>query len=154
MSPFPWGDVAIIAILVLLNGAFAMSELAIVSSRDPRLQAAEKRGSRGARLARQLASDPGRFLSTVQVGITLIGVLTGAYSGASLGGPVAERLQAWTGLDPENAENIGFALVIAVTTYFSLIVHPNASRSSWRCRCTGCRGSRRRSSGCSTTARR
>ncbi|KTE21019.1 DNA-binding protein [Sphingopyxis sp. H050] len=121
MSPFPWGDVAIIAILVLLNGAFAMSELAIVSSRDPRLQAAEKRGSRGARLARQLASDPGRFLSTVQVGITLIGVLTGAYSGASLGGPVAERLQAWTGLDPENAENIGFALVIAVTTYFSLI---------------------------------
>lgn len=121
MSPFPWGDVAIIAILVLLNGAFAMSELAIVSSRDPRLQAAEKRGSRGAKLARQLASDPGRFLSTVQVGITLIGVLTGAYSGASLGGPVAERLQAWTGLDPENAENIGFALVIAVTTYFSLI---------------------------------
>lgn len=121
MSPFPWGDVAIIAILVLLNGAFAMSELALVSSRDPRLQAAEKRGSRGAKIARQLASDPGRFLSTVQVGITLIGVLTGAYSGASLGGPVAERLQAWAGLDAENAENIGFAIVIAVTTYFSLI---------------------------------
>jgi len=121
MSPFPWGDVAIIAILVFLNGAFAMSELAIVSSRDPRLQAAEKRGSRGAKLARQLASDPGRFLSTVQVGITLIGVLTGAYSGASLGGPVAERLQAWVGLDAEHAENIGFAIVIAVTTYFSLI---------------------------------
>jgi len=121
MSPFPWADVAIIAILVFLNGAFAMSELAIVSSRDPRLQAAEKRGSRGAKIARQLASDPGRFLSTVQVGITLIGVLTGAYSGSSLGGPVAERLQAWFGLDARNAENFGFAIVIAVTTYFSLI---------------------------------
>ncbi len=99
MTPFPWSDVAIILILILLNGVFAMSELAIVSARDPRLQAAEKRGSSGARIARQLASDPGRFLSTVQVGITLIGVLTGAYSGASLGQPVAERLQAWAGLD-------------------------------------------------------
>lgn len=121
MSPFPWSDVAIIAILVLLNGVFAMSELAIVSSRDPRLQAAEKRGSRGAKIARQLASDPGRFLSTVQVGITLIGVLTGAYSGASLGQPVADRLAAWLSLDAETAEAAGFAAVIALTTYFSLI---------------------------------
>ena len=121
MTPFPWSDVAIIAVLVVLNGVFAMSELAIVSSRDPRLQAAEKRGSRGARIARQLASDPGRFLSTVQVGITLIGVLTGAYSGASLGQPVADRLAAWLGLDAENAQAAGFAAVIALTTYFSLI---------------------------------
>ncbi len=121
MTPFPWPDVAIIAVLVLLNGVFAMSELAIVSARGPRLQAAEKRGSRGAKIARQLASDPGRFLSTVQVGITLIGVLTGAYSGASLGQPVADRLAAWLGLDPESAEAAGFAAVIALTTYFSLI---------------------------------
>ena len=63
MTPFPWSDVAIILVLILLNGVFAMSELAIVSSRDPRLQAAEKRGSRGAKIARLLASDPGRFLS-------------------------------------------------------------------------------------------
>src|SRR3546814_2262976 len=117
MTPFPWSDVAIIAVLVLLNGVFAMSELAIVSARDPRLQAAEKRGSRGAKIARQLASDPGRFLSTVQVGITLIGVLTGAYSGASLGQPVADRLVAWLGLEAETAEAAGFATVIAVTTY-------------------------------------
>ena len=121
MTPFPWGDVAIIAVLILLNGAFALSELAIVSARGPRLQAAEKRGSRGAKIARQLAADPGRFLSTVQVGITLIGILAGAYSGSSLGGPVAERLQLWFGLDAEHAENFGFAIVIAVTTYFSLI---------------------------------
>ncbi len=121
MTPFPWSDVAIILVLILLNGVFAMSELAIVSSRDPRLQAAEKRGSRGAKIARQLASDPGRFLSTVQVGITLIGVLTGAYSGASLGQPVAERLQALFGLDAETALSIAFAVVIALTTYASLI---------------------------------
>ena len=121
MTPFPWSDVAIILVLILLNGVFAMSELAIVSSRDPRLQAAEKRGSRGAKIARQLASDPGRFLSTVQVGITLIGVLTGAYSGASLGQPVAERLQALFGLDAETALSIAFAIVIALTTYASLI---------------------------------
>ncbi|MGL3820294.1 hemolysin family protein [Sphingopyxis sp. R3-92] len=121
MTPFPWSDVAIIAVLILLNGIFAMSELALVSSRGPRLQAAEKRGSRGAAIARRLAADPGRFLSTVQVGITLIGILAGAYSGASLGGPVGERLQALLGLNDENALAAGFALVIAITTYFSLI---------------------------------
>ena len=121
MTPFPWSDVAIIAVLILLNGVFAMSELAIVSARAPRLQAAEKRGSRGAAVARQLTADPGRFLSTVQVGITLIGILAGAYSGASLGAPVGERLQALFGLDDETALTAGFAVVIAVTTYFSLI---------------------------------
>jgi putative hemolysin len=121
MTPFPWSDVAIIAILILLNGVFALSELAIVSARGPRLQAAEKRGSRGAKIARQLAADPGRFLSTVQVGITLIGILAGAYSGASLGQPVGDRLQIWFGLDNETARTAGFAVVIAITTYFSLI---------------------------------
>lgn len=121
MTPFPWSDVAIIAVLVLLNGVFAMSELAIVSARGPRLQAAEKRGSRGAAIARQLAADPGRFLSTVQVGITLIGILAGAYSGASLGQPVADRLAAWFGLDAGSAQAAGFAVVIGLTTYASLI---------------------------------
>ena len=121
MTPFPWSDVAIIAVLILLNGVFAMSELALVSSRDPRLQAAEKRGSRGAKVARQLAADPGRFHSTVQVGITLVGVLTGANSAACRGQPTADRLSAWLGLDAETAEAAGFATVIALTTYFSLI---------------------------------
>lgn len=121
MTPFPWSDVAIIAILVLLNGVFAMSELAIVSSRASRLQAAEKRGVRGAALARKLAANPGRFLSTVQVGITLIGILAGAYSGSSLGGPVGERLTHWFGLDPARANMAGFSVVIALTTYASLI---------------------------------
>lgn len=122
MTPFPWSDVAIIALLIVLNGIFALSELAIVSARGPRLLAAERRGRSGAAIARQLAANPGRFLSTVQVGITLIGILAGAFSGASLGGPVGERLQAWLDLDDATALSSGFALVIAVTTYFSLII--------------------------------
>lgn len=120
-TPFPWADLVIILALVALNGVFAMSELAIVSARKPRLQAMEKAGRRGARAALLLAADPGKFLSTVQIGITLIGIVAGAYSGASLGGPVGERLQI-LGLSPNTAENLGFALVIGLTTYASLIV--------------------------------
>jgi len=121
LDPFPWLDVAIILFLVVLNGAFAMSELAIVSSRRPRLRAMAKAGRKGAQTALELAADPGRFLSTVQIGITLIGILAGAYSGASLGGPVGLRLAA-LGLDPQTAQTAGFALVIVLTTYASLIV--------------------------------
>ncbi|EZP73356.1 DNA-binding protein [Sphingomonas paucimobilis] len=120
-TPFPWADLVIILALVALNGVFAMSELAIVSARRPRLQAMEKAGRRGARTALELGSDPGKFLSTVQIGITLIGIVAGAYSGASLGGPVGERLQG-LGLSPNMAENLGFALVIGLTTYASLII--------------------------------
>jgi putative hemolysin len=120
-TPFPWADLIIILVLVALNGVFAMSELAVVSARKPRLQAMEKAGRKGARSALALAADPGKFLSTVQIGITLIGIGTGAYSGASLGGPVGERL-AGLGLSSNVAENLGFALVIGLTTYASLIV--------------------------------
>ncbi len=121
MTPFPWMDVAIIVALIALNGVFAMSELAIVSSRRPRLEAMARKGRRGARTAIELHDDPGRFLSTVQIGITLIGILAGAYSGASLGGPVADRL-AFLGLEADTIQTLGFVLVIAVTTYLSLIV--------------------------------
>lgn len=122
ISPFPWLDVVLIVALVALNGLFAMSELAIVSSREARLKALAKAGSGGATCALKLASDPGRFLSTVQIGITLIGILAGAYSGASLGTPVAERLHHYFGLDRETAETAGFGLVIVFTTYISLVV--------------------------------
>lgn len=121
MTPFPWTDLLIIAGLILLNGVFAMSELAIVSARTARLRAAADKGSAGARTALELAADPGKFLSTVQIGITLIGIIAGAYSGASLGGPVGERLAA-LGLPAQYAAETGFALVIALTTYFSLVV--------------------------------
>ena len=121
LPPFPWIDVAIILALIVLNGVFAMAELAIVSSRKPRLEAMARAKKRGARTALALASDPGKFLSTTQIGITLIGILAGAYSGASLGGPVAARL-GFLGLSGDAAQTIGFGIVIAITTYASLVV--------------------------------
>jgi putative hemolysin len=120
-TPFPWLDVLIILFLVGLNGLFAMAELAIVSARRPRLKAMAKAKRTGAQTALDLGADPGRFLSTVQIGITLIGILAGAYSGASLGGPVGERL-ALLGAPAEWAGTLGFTLVIVLTTYASLVV--------------------------------
>ena len=121
LPAFPWFDVAIIFALIALNGLFAMSELAIVSARKARLEAMARTGRRGARAAIELAADPGKFLSTVQIGITLIATLAGAFSGASLGGPTAARLER-LGMAHETAESFGFALVIGVTTFVSLIV--------------------------------
>ena len=121
LTPYPWADVAIIVALIALNGVFAMSELAVVSSRKPRLEAMARKGAGGARVALDLAADPGKLLSTAQIGITLIGILAGAYSGASLGGPTGERLEQ-LGVSHETAADLGFGLVIMVTTFVSLIV--------------------------------
>jgi putative hemolysin len=121
MSPFPWFDLAILVALILLNGVFAMSELAIVSARAAQLRMAADRGSKGAKKALELATEPGKFLSAVQIGITLIGIVNGAYSGARLGGPVGERLAA-LGVPAGAAEQAGFVVVIAVTTYLSLVI--------------------------------
>lgn len=121
MTPFPWTDLLIIACLIVLNGIFAMSELAIVSARTARLKAARDKGSAGAKVALGLAADPGKFLSTVQIGITLIAILTGAYSGASLEGPVGERL-VLLGVPGDIARETAFVSVIALTTYFSVVV--------------------------------
>jgi putative hemolysin len=121
ISPIPWPDVLLILALIFVNGALAMGELAIVSSREARLKAMAKSGSPGARCALDLASDPGRFLSTVQSGITLIAIFAGAFSGASLGEPVSQRLEL-LGLKPETAHTVGFGLVIVLTTYVSLVI--------------------------------
>lgn len=121
-SPFPWIDVFIILALIALNGVFAMSELAIVSSRPARLQAMAEGGSSGAATALKLSKDPGKFLSTVQIGITLIGIIAGAYSGASLGGPVGERIAQLGLFSTKWSMNIGFGLVIGATTYASLVI--------------------------------
>ena len=80
-----------------------------------------RRGRKGARIALVLAGDPGKFFSTVQTGITLIGVMAGAFSGEKLGGPVADRLE-WLGLSHDPAQHWGFALVIIGTTYLSLVI--------------------------------
>lgn len=121
VTPFPWTDVLVIAGLIFINGIFAMSELAIVSARPARLQVEAEKGSKAAKAALALEADPGKFLSTVQIGITLVGIIAGAYSGASLGGPVGERLAA-LGMPLEVADEVGFAVVIVLTTYFSLVV--------------------------------
>lgn len=121
LPPFPWIDVAVIAALVVLNGVFAMSELAVVSSRRAKLETMAKNGVRGAESALTLGSDPGKFLSTVQIGITLVGIVAGAYSGASLGEPVGLRLER-LGLSHGLAQTLGFALVIGLTGYASLVI--------------------------------
>jgi putative hemolysin len=121
LAPIPWIDVLLILALVALNGVLAMSELAIVSSREARLKAMAKSGSGGAKVALDLAADPGRFLSTVQSGITLIAIFAGAFSGEKLGQPTAERMQL-LGLDPNTAHTVGFGIVIVLTTYVSLVI--------------------------------
>src|SRR3954462_15755559 len=121
LLPIPWPDVLLILALVALNGVLSMSELAIVSSREARLKALAKTGSKGAQCALDLASEPGRFLSTAQSGITLISIFAGAFSGATLGEPVAERLQL-LGFSPNVAHNLGFGVVIFLTTYVSLVI--------------------------------
>ena len=121
LSPIPWIDVLLLFALIFLNGVLALSEMAIVSSREARLKAMAKSGSGGARCALDLAGDPGRFLSTVQSGITLIAVFAGAFSGASLGEPVSQRFEA-LGLQHETAHTIGTGLVVVLTTYFTLVI--------------------------------
>jgi len=121
LAPIPWLDIVLIVALILLNGLLALSELAIVSSRDARLRAMARSGSSGAQCALDLAAEPGRFLSTVQSGITLISIINGAFSGASLGEPVAERLEL-AGLSHGTAHTLGYGLVIVVITFVSLVI--------------------------------
>jgi putative hemolysin len=115
-------ELAILIFLVLLNGVFAMSELAIVSAKKPRLKASADRGHRGAKAALKLLDDPSRMLSTVQIGITLIGIIAGAYGATAIADDLAPiirdtapSLNAW-------ADDIAFGIVIAITTYLSLVL--------------------------------
>lgn len=114
-------ELAIVVVLIVINGLLAMSELAIVSSRPARLKAMVDRGVNGSRRALALAGDPGKFLSTVQIGITLVGVLSGAFSGATLGLRLSEWLLAM-GLPNGVSDALGVVLVVAVITYGSLII--------------------------------
>jgi putative hemolysin len=114
-------ELGIVAALILVNGALAMSELAIVSASRVRLALLADQRKAGARAALQLADNPGRFLSTVQIGITLVGVLAGAFSGATLGYRLSQSLDA-LGIDKEVAEFFGVGAVVVVITYFSLVI--------------------------------
>ena len=114
-------EIAIILVLTVVNGVLAMSELAVVSSRPARLKVLSEQGSRGAGTALRLAEHPGRFLSTVQIGITLVGVLSGAFSGATLGVRASDSLQE-LGLSQNIAEWLGVGAVVVLITYLSLII--------------------------------
>ncbi|MCX5660184.1 MAG: hemolysin family protein [Planctomycetota bacterium] len=113
--------VAVLLFLLLLNGIFAMSEMAVMTSRQSRLQQAAARGSRGAATALGLARDPTRFLSTVQVGITLIGILAGAYGERALAASLREWIVLVPGAEPY-ADTIALVLVVLLITYFSLVL--------------------------------
>jgi putative hemolysin len=114
-------ELVVVAALIVINGLLAMSELAIVSSRPSRLKAMIERDVYGSRRALALASDPGRFLSTVQIGITLVGVVSGAVSGATLGLRLTDALLDLH-LPRAIAEPAGIGIVVALITYASLIV--------------------------------
>ncbi|MCL4766935.1 MAG: hemolysin family protein [Hyphomicrobiaceae bacterium] len=114
-------EILIVLALILLNGLFALSELAVVSSRHSRLKALAAAGRRGANRALALATDPGRFLSTVQIGITLIGIVSGVYSGEAFGLQVASYLTA-AGVPERATVPLGYGLVVVVVTYFSVII--------------------------------
>lgn len=115
-------DVIILLALIALNGVFALSELAIVSSRRTRLQMRADKGDRGAKVALRLQEDPSRFLSTVQIGITLVGIIAGAYGATAIAEDVQPFVfQMFPGLEKQ-AQLIAFSIVIAATTYLSLVI--------------------------------
>ena len=112
---------AVVLLLVVLNGIFSMSELAVVSSKRPKLQSRAERGDKGAAEALKLSNDPNRFLSAVQVGITLIGILAGAYGQATVAGELDKLINPIPLLTPYS-EAISTGIVVVVLTYLSLII--------------------------------
>ena len=114
-------EIIFIIVLLIANGVFSMSEMAVVSSRKARLQKRAADGDKGAQAALELASNPGSFLSTVQIGITLVGILAGAFGGATIAEKLAPPLKGFPAIE-SYADNISFGLVVLVITYFSLVV--------------------------------
>ena len=110
-----------ILILIILNGIFAMSEMSLVSSRKFKLEAAKKKGSEGAKTALELSENPTKFLSTVQIGITLIGILLGVYSGENLTNDVKGFLDQWQKLRPYSS-NIATGIIVIFITYLSIVL--------------------------------
>jgi putative hemolysin len=117
----PFLEIVVIVLLLLTNGIFSMSEMAIVSARKTRLQQLADSGNRYAKLTLKLADDPNKFLSTVQIGITLIGILSGAFGGATLAKMIATWLGTFPSIQPYS-DAIGVAVVVIIVTYLSLII--------------------------------
>lgn len=118
----PGIEFVIVFLLIVLNGLLAMSELAVVSAKPSRLQQRADDGSEGAKVALELIAAPDRFLSTVQIGITLIGVGTGALGGATLSQPVGELLARIPGVGPTTGTRIAGIVVVLMITYLSLVI--------------------------------
>ncbi len=114
-------EIAIIFFLILLNGVFSMSEIALISARKNRLETSAKKGNTSAKTALDLANSPNKFLSTVQIGITLIGILTGIYSGDNVTGDVKIFLDQYEFLQPYSA-NLSVGIVVVILTFFSLVL--------------------------------
>jgi len=116
-----WLQLAVVLLLILLNGFFALAEMAVISARKARLQHAAELGRSGAQIALELKRDPGRFLSTVQVGITVIGVLASVFGGHTLAETITNeltRIPGWAAY----AGSISFVLVVVVISYLTLIL--------------------------------
>lgn len=114
-------EILIILFLILLNGVFSMSEIALISARKNRLETAAKKGNTNAKVALDLANAPNKFLSTVQIGITLIGILTGIYSGDKITHDVQAFIATFEALKPYS-QSIGVGIVVVVLTFFSLVL--------------------------------
>lgn len=114
-------EILIILFLILLNGVFSMSEIALISARKNRLETAAKKGNANAKVALDLANSPNKFLSTVQIGITLIGILTGIYSGEKITRDVTVYIEGFASLKPF-AGSISVVIVLVILTFFSLVL--------------------------------
>ena len=114
-------EILIILFLILLNGVFSMSEIALISARKNRLETAAKKGNTNAKVALDLANSPNKFLSTVQIGITLIGILTGIYSGDKITEDVKLFVEGFASLKPY-AHSLSVGIVVVVLTFFSLVL--------------------------------
>ncbi len=114
-------EILIIFFLILLNGVFSMSEIALISARKNRLETAAKKGNSSAKIALDLANSPNKFLSTVQIGITLIGILTGIYSGEKVTDDVKFFLDGFESLQPYSA-SLSVGIVVVILTFFSLVL--------------------------------
>lgn len=114
-------EIIIILLLILLNGVFSMSEIALISSRKSRLESEAKKGSSSAKTALDLANSPNKFLSTVQIGITLIGILTGIYSGEAITTDLQAFLERFTVLAPY-AKTLAVTIIVILVTFFTLVL--------------------------------
>ena len=114
-------EIALIFFLIVLNGVFSMSEIALISARKSRLESSAKNGHRSAQIALELANSPNKFLSTVQIGITLIGILTGLFSGDKITTDVKDFFSRFDAF-ANYADSLGVVTVVVILTFFSLVL--------------------------------